>query len=106
MGPCLEGLGEQYQVGSPFAQQNLAFLLQPMFGRVSVVLEGIFESWKTDGWERQQMWASALALWLGLCCLLRPSGVLQLKVGDLSFSVPSLKTRGPGMVVVVRTQKL
>lgn len=70
-----------------------------------VVLEGIFEGWKTDGWERQQMWASALALWLGFYCLLRPSEVLQLKVGDLSFSGPGTKTRDPGMVVVVRTPK-
>ena len=72
----------------------------------AVVLFCVKEGWKMNGWLRKQWWACGLALWLGFTCLLRPAEVLQLRVGDLSFSTgQGERALDPGMVVVVRTPK-
>ena len=48
----------------------------------------------------------ALALWLGFVGLFRPAEILQLKVGDLSFSSPGGGLgQDPGLVVVIRNPK-
>ena len=88
--------------------------LQPVRSRVPITaycLDGVIlwclrAGWYDAGWARRQWWSCALALWLGFVCLLRPSEVLNLKVGDLSFSSSMAGSlQDPGMVVVVRTPK-
>ena len=71
-----------------------------------LILQGIHSGWRENGWLRKQAWACALAVWLGFVGLLRPAEILQLKVGDLSFSSPGGGLgQDPGLVVVVRDPK-
>ena len=70
-----------------------------------VVLACLLEGWREEGRLRKQMWSCGLALWLGFVCLLRPSEVLKLRVGDLSFPHAADPSSDPGVVVVVRSPK-
>ena len=91
--------------------------LKPVRSRIPITafcIEGLVlclfkEGWSVDGWLRQQLWAAALGSWLGFVCLLRPSEVLNLRVGDLSFSTSisssSSSRLDPGMIVVIRYPK-
>ncbi len=86
--------------------------LKPVRSRIPITafcIEGLVlclfkEGWSVDGWLRQQLWAAALGSWLGFVCLLRPSEVLNLRVGDLSFSTSisssSSSRLDPGMIVI------
>ena len=88
--------------------------LRPVRSRIPIttfvleglILQGIHSGWRENGWLRKQAWACALAVWLGFVGLLRPAEILQLKVGDLSFSSPGGGLgQDPGLVVVVRNPK-
>lgn len=88
--------------------------LRPVRSRVPITafcLEGIVlwcfkAGWEVQGWIRRQWWSCGLALWLGFTGLLRPLEVLNLRVGDLSFSsnVAGAAT-DPGLVLVIRNPK-
>ena len=88
--------------------------LKPVRSRIPIsalALEGavlgcLREGWNETGWLRKQLWACGLALWMGFIGLFRPGEVLNLKVGDLSFSTSGDGAiLDPGMVVVVRNPK-